>query len=59
MLHSTQDGQICIVTTFQQLQDHLHTPYNSYSTVGFKAEELKARIKSMIQVVCASCCHYY
>lgn len=58
MLYSTQDGQICIVTTLQNLQDHLRTPYNSYSVhkhhMAEALNELNARTnETMIQVACA------
>lgn len=31
MLCPSQNGQICIVSMLQNLQDLLHIPYNSYS----------------------------
>lgn len=54
MLYPTQDGQTCIVTTLQNLQDLLHIPYNNYSVhkhhTAEAFNELKVRINETNQL---------
>ena len=57
MLYSTWDVQICIVTTLQNLQDHLHTPYHSYSVhkhhMAEALNELKVRTNEIDDRSCS------
>ena len=56
MFYSTQDGQICVVTTLQNLQDHLRTPCNSYSVhkhhMAEALNEHKARTNEINDTSC-------
>lgn len=54
MLYPTQDGQICVVIMLQNMQDLLHTLYNSYSVhkhhTAEAFNELKVRINETNQL---------
>jgi len=56
MLYSTQEGQTRIVTTVQDLQDHLRAPYHSYSVhkhhTAEALNELDARTNEINDTSC-------